>query len=354
MVFEFASQSGDCRNSDQQSLIYNNGPTETICKNTPSDTTSTSNTAVDNLPTVSFAGALSRQFSGAIEQQPVFRTAQDSAPPVPQPSVPGQLAPVSNPFKQAQDAQPVPFMLPEPSADLGQFRDTPFAPRPQPGPIPQPGPGPNPFKPIQPKPSPDSPDMRDKPIAPGPGPFAPAPMSASGFTADQVRSILSDRDRAIALNRGQKPSDKPSVGPIAPAPDGRNPFRPDVKPDKVQPPRTEFLNTGEFDEAIKVAKESGRPLIISFTKPGCGACTQIDNNSWPSQKGLVESDAIRAKVNGSNRRDLAQKYGVRSYPTTVVVNPNTMEAIDQTVGAVGSEELGSFLQNAFRKMNGGG
>lgn len=361
MVFDFASQSGDSGSSDLRNTpIFTNTPTDNVRINTPSDTTS--NTAVTNLPTVEFAGALG--------QQPVFRTiARDGAPPIPQGSFPfsvpgesptitppqGQFAPVVNPFKQ-----PGLLLLPEPSATLpGQFTEFPQAPKPQPQPGPfQPGPGPGPFKPdqpfrpIQPKPSPDSPDMRDKPLAPGP--FAPAPMSASGFTADQVRSILSDRDKAIALNRGQKPTDRPGIGPMVPAPDGRNPFKPDATPDKVKPTKTEFLKEGEFDEAVKTAKESGRPLVLSFTRPGCGYCTQIENESWPSQKGTIENEAVRAKVNGAKSRDLAQKFGVRSYPTTIVVNPNTMEAVDKTVGMVGSEELGSFLQNAFQKMKGGG
>lgn len=360
MVFDIASQSGDCGSSDQRTTpIFNNGATDNIRVNLPSDTTS--NTAVTNLPTVEFAG------TGALGQIPVFRQiARDAASPVPTVSYPfatqgdsptprpqGQFPPAINPFKQ-----PGLLLLPEPSARLPQFADQPQGPKPQPGQFP-PGPQPQPFipdqpfRPIQPKPGPDNnPDIRDKPLAPGP--FAPAPMSASGFSADQVRSILSDRDRAIALNRGQKPTDRPGIGPLVPAPDGRNPFKPDASPDRVKPNQTEFLKAGQIDEAIKTAKESGRPLILSFTKPNCGYCTQIENESWPSQKASIDNEAIRAKVNGSTQKDLAKQFGVRNYPTTIVVNPNTMQEVDRKVGYVASEELGSFLQSAFQKMKGGG
>jgi len=182
------------------------------------------------------------------------------------------------------------------------------------------------------------------------------------FTADQVRQILSDRDRALALNRGQKPGEipGPGIGPMPPSPDGRIPNfpRPDAPlgpSDKPRPARTEFLN-GEMDQAQKAALESGRPLIISFTRPKCGACTTIENETWPSQKGLVDENAIRVKVNGWNNRELAQQFGVSSYPTTVVVKPTggrDLQVLERAVGAISGGEMTSLLQRAIQKNKGG-
>jgi len=355
MVFDFASQSGDCANSEQQRPpVFSNSTSDSLRVNTTLGDT-TSNPAVTNLPTV--------ELGGGPLQQPVFRTiAKDAAPPVPQPHFPsvapgqfvpqggGQFPPVANPFRPGQqNVEPAPYYLPEPSAVINPNAIPQVGPQfvPEPGEFPQPGP--KPFQP--PKPGPDSADFRDKPIAPGP--FAPAPVSASGFSADQVRSILADRDRAIQLNRGLKPTDNPGSGPLVPAPDGRNPFRPDAVPDKSRPSQTDFPE-GQIDAARKAAIESGRPLVLSFTRPGCGYCTKIDNEAWPSQKGTVDSSAIRTKVNGADQRDLAQQYGVTGYPTTIVVNPNDMKPVAKKVGFVESDELGTFLQNAFQKMKGGG
>ncbi len=302
MVFELANQndngSGDFRTAPNLSSCA----TDTASLSTPSDTTS--NAAINKLPAV--------EFSGDLAAQPVFRAIAKDAPP------PAPLPQVVNPFRP--EVQPKPF----PQLRSGSF-------------------------------PPDSADLRDKPLAPGP--FAPAPMSASGFTADQVRSILTDRDRAIALNRGQKPTDvNPGIGPIVPAPDGRNPFKPDavVKPDRTRPEKTEYLNEGEFNQALKAAADSGRPLVVSFTRPGCGYCTDIENESWPSQSSLVGESAVRAKVDGWQNQELAAKYGVKGYPTTVVINPKTMNLLGKEVGFIGPEKLGTFLQNSFKKMEGGG
>jgi thiol-disulfide isomerase/thioredoxin len=317
MVFELANQndngSGDIRTAPNLSSCA----TDNSSRSTPSDTTS--NAAINKLPAV--------EFSGEYSPQPVFRAiAKDAPPPAPQPQV-------VNPFRP--EVQPKPF----PQVNPGSF---------------PPQTGPTREFPLGPKPGSDSQDLRDKPLAPGP--FAPVPMSASGFTADQVRSILTDRDRAIALNRGQKPTDvTPGIGPIVPSPDRRNPFKPDtvIQPDRTRPEKTEYLNEGEFDQAVKAAADSGRPLVVSFTRPGCGYCTDIEDKSWPSQSGLVGDNAVRAKVDGWQNKELAAKYGVKSYPTTVVINPKNMNLLGKEVGFIGPEQLSSFLQNSFKKMEGG-
>jgi len=189
-----------------------------------------------------------------------------------------------------------------------------------------------------------------------PGAIAPAPMVGS-FTAEQVRLVLADRDRALALHRGQQPRDlpEPGVSPIAPAPDRLFPGlpKPDGQHDPTdrRPSKVEF--TDNFDNARQAALDSGRPLIISFSKPGCGACTQLDSQAWPNQTALVNDNAIRVKLNGSRNQELAQRYGVTAYPTTVVVNPRNMDVLQKARGAISSAELSGMLQDAFRKYRGG-
>ncbi|MBX9668712.1 MAG: thioredoxin family protein [Candidatus Obscuribacterales bacterium] len=250
----------------------------------------------------------------------------------------------------------------------GVFRGT-YGEGDTPPPSPRPGIGPFPPGPT-PTPRPDA--IRpgaDQPIQPGPP--VPAPRQDGGFTPDQVRQILADRDKAIALNRGQKPPGPGGNGPLPPSPDGRNPFRPDnirpdglnpdgfrpdgVRPDSPRPEKVEF-SSNEFDKAVKAATDSGRPLVISFTKPRCGACTEIDK-AWNSQQDVIPDNAIRVKINGDQQRGLAKNMNVSDYPTTMVVRPREnqqLEVIDSSVGAMSGDDLRGFLQRAFQKHRGGG
>jgi thioredoxin-related protein len=130
-----------------------------------------------------------------------------------------------------------------------------------------------------------------------------------------------------------------------PKPDGQH------DPTDRRPSKVEFIDN--FDNARQAALDSGRPLIISFSRPGCGACTQLDSQAWPNQTALVNDNAIRVKLNGSRNQELAQRYGVTAYPTTVVVNPRNMDVLQKARGAISSAELSGMLQDAFRKYRGG-
>ncbi len=309
MVLDAATQGGgDCSTEQQVApTVFRNYAPDSVCLTNQCDTAS--NTAVQGLPEVELPPNLEQTRSG------VFRGTYgegDAPPPTPRPG-------------------------------LGPF---------PPGPTPRP----------------DIVRPGDQPVQPGPP--VPAPRQDGGFTPDQVRQILADRDKAIALNRGQKPPGPGGNGPLPPSPDGRNPFRPDpVRPDEIRPdgirpdvprpdqPRPEKVefNSNEFDSAVKAARDSGRPLVISFTKPRCGACNEIDK-AWNSQQEIIPENAIRVKINGEQQRGLAKNMNVSSYPTTMVVRPREnqqLEVIESSTGSMSGENLRDFLQRAFQKHRGG-
>lgn len=320
MPFDSAASSGDCSvtSAGQPLTTFSNCDSNNICITNQRDTAS--NTAVNKLPAVELAGSTEK----LVKLGPISYS--DSAPGQ-------QVLPIFRDFPA-----PIPVSPPRPGS---------FPPGGQ-----QVRAESNPFPPRA-----DALKPGDQPLPPGP--IQPAPMVGS-FTADQVRQVLADRDRAVALNRGQKPNElpRPGVGPFAPSPDGRIPNfpRPDAPPApsdvKPRPNKIEFHE--DLQAARQAAIDSGRPLIISFESPNCGACTQMNRDAWPNQTGLVNDNAIRVKLNGSRNREAAQRYGVTGYPTTVVVNPNDMSQIDKARGAVSSQELSNMLQNVFRKHRGGG
>ena len=100
--------------------------------------------------------------------------------------------------------------------------------------------------------------------------------------------------------------------------------------------------TQDYDAAVALAKTNNLPLMLNFTgSDWCGWCKLMDRQvfskeewekwakenivlafiDFPQKKSLVPKKYV------SRNNDLAKKYGVRGYPTYIVVDPGTGESI---------------------------
>ena len=85
--------------------------------------------------------------------------------------------------------------------------------------------------------------------------------------------------------------------------------------------------------------ESGLPVLIDFWAPWCGPCRMVA----PHVEAVAESTrgkAVVGKVNVDDCPALAQKYGVMSIPTLVVIKGGVMVA----------REVGARAQPAIMDM----
>ena len=92
----------------------------------------------------------------------------------------------------------------------------------------------------------------------------------------------------------------------------------------------------DFDEAVVVAKQEGKDLFVDFTgSDWCGWCIKLheevfqhDEFLTPAQKDFVlvaldfpNSEEVKAKVPNPERNDeLQEKYGIRGFPTCLLMN----------------------------------
>ena len=89
-----------------------------------------------------------------------------------------------------------------------------------------------------------------------------------------------------------------------------------------------------FDEALAAAKSLNRPVLIDFTgSDWCGWCIRLDREVF-SQKAFIKyakRDLVLLKLDFPQRkklsealqkqnRELAKKFGIRGFPTIVIVN----------------------------------
>ena len=81
----------------------------------------------------------------------------------------------------------------------------------------------------------------------------------------------------------------------------------------------------DFDEVLAKAKQSNKYIFIDFYTNWCAPCKMMDKQVFP-QKNVGEyfnSKFISLKINAEKEGiDLAKKYGIKAYPTFVILDKN--------------------------------
>lgn len=102
------------------------------------------------------------------------------------------------------------------------------------------------------------------------------------------------------------------AGPAAPAP--RSVYREVF--DRSQPALASVLQR---------AQQRGRPTLLLFTAGWCGYCRKLEATTLPDarvQQEVQRFEAVHYDADREPGRSLAQRYGVRGYPTLVVLEAN--------------------------------
>jgi thiol:disulfide interchange protein len=106
-----------------------------------------------------------------------------------------------------------------------------------------------------------------------------------------------------------------------------------------------------FEDAMKRAKNEGKPIMIDFYTDWCTWCKEMDKTVYPNQQVINQSQNwVMVKINGEKRSDVAQAYGVRGFPT-VVFAENTGKPIEVVPGFAKAEEFVSIMQGAYSKWS---
>ncbi|MCU0253733.1 MAG: TonB family protein [Acidobacteria bacterium] len=107
-------------------------------------------------------------------------------------------------------------------------------------------------------------------------------------------------------------------------------------------------------EAEALARRSGRPLFIDFETTWCGPCKGMDARVYPA-RAVVEaaraSRVVAVKVDGDEHRDLVQRFGVKAYPTMLLIGPDGAE-IRRAVGYRSVEQMSAFLSVGEQRPSG--
>lgn len=114
------------------------------------------------------------------------------------------------------------------------------------------------------------------------------------------------------------------------------------------------FETGTFQEILDKAKKENKLVFMDAFAAWCGPCKLMEKNIFTKQdvSNFYNSNFINARfdMEKGEGRDIAKKYGVRSYPTFLFLNGNG-ELVSQNYGYMSEPEFIAIGKEASNPEN---
>ncbi len=87
-----------------------------------------------------------------------------------------------------------------------------------------------------------------------------------------------------------------------------------------------------FDEALKIASQKEKMIMIDFYADWCGWCKKLDETTYKDSNVIAKAkDLINVRIDADEQRDLASRYRISGLPTILFVDSAGRE-IHRVVG----------------------
>jgi thiol:disulfide interchange protein DsbD len=98
------------------------------------------------------------------------------------------------------------------------------------------------------------------------------------------------------------------------------------------------------EEALRLARASGRPVIIDFWAEWCSACKELDRIAWADPRVQAEASRfVAVKLDGTDDSPEFQavygKYGVVGMPTVIFLDGQGREVPDRVMSAISADDM---------------
>lgn len=106
----------------------------------------------------------------------------------------------------------------------------------------------------------------------------------------------------------------------------------------------------DFEAAISRARNEGKPLIVDFGAPSCPACRQLERETLSDSSVQQQlASFVRVYVNGNEKTQLREQFGVQYYPTLVFMSPSG-KVLHREVGFVDSNQLNAAVSRVVANV----
>lgn len=109
--------------------------------------------------------------------------------------------------------------------------------------------------------------------------------------------------------------------------------------------RAEDVPWTRYEEALREAQRSGKPVFLYFFVSDCQYCRKMESRTLVSSRVVeyLREEFVSAKVDGERFPQLARRYMVRGFPTIWFLSPEG-KPISSLPGYVEPEELARVLR----------
>ncbi|HLK57379.1 MAG TPA: thioredoxin fold domain-containing protein [Chthonomonadaceae bacterium] len=101
---------------------------------------------------------------------------------------------------------------------------------------------------------------------------------------------------------------------------------------------------GSYQAGVQLAQKTHRPLLICFHAPNCGWCDKMDAETFTDPRVVERSKRyVCVRIESDVDADLVQRYGVISFPTILLTDPNGKSQHEIT-GYIAPESFAAALK----------
>lgn len=107
-----------------------------------------------------------------------------------------------------------------------------------------------------------------------------------------------------------------------------------------------------FQQAVRVSQQTGRPLLVKVGADWCGYCRRMDQETFANHSLMnrLSNDFITVQLNADQNRELMQRMRIRTLPTVLVMTPDLTIA-QRTEGFLTAEQLGRTLHPYLQRAD---